>query len=109
MRCQRTMMSISVWSSMCPMCSAPVTLGGGSSMVNVLGCPTLVSLGGACPEAERGGGTGWGFFASVCGGVLTENNFSLTQYCAQRCSMALGSYALDNSWGMGFSETESSK
>ncbi len=35
MRCQRTMMSISVWLSMWPMCRRPVTLGGGSRMVKV--------------------------------------------------------------------------
>ena len=35
MRCQRARMSISVWLSMWPMCSRPVTLGGGSSMVKL--------------------------------------------------------------------------
>ena len=35
MRCQRMMMSISVCSSMWPMCRVPVTLGGGSVMVKV--------------------------------------------------------------------------
>src|SRR5712692_3806460 len=32
MRCHRVRMSISVWSSMWPMCSDPVTLGGGMTM-----------------------------------------------------------------------------
>ena len=31
MRCQRVAVSITVWSSMWPMCSDPVTLGGGTS------------------------------------------------------------------------------
>src|SRR2546430_369618 len=32
MRCQRVRMSISVWSSMWPICSEPVTFGGGMTM-----------------------------------------------------------------------------
>src|SRR5436305_13688489 len=35
MRCQRVMISISVWLSMCPMCKRPVTLGGGSNIVKI--------------------------------------------------------------------------
>src|SRR6266436_2535019 len=34
MRCQRVRISISVWSSMCPMCSEPVTFGGGITIEN---------------------------------------------------------------------------
>ena len=37
MRCQRMMMSISVWLSMWPMWRRPVTLGGGRSRLNVRG------------------------------------------------------------------------
>src|SRR5260221_14194019 len=71
MRCQRTMMSISVWLSMCPMCRLPVTLGGGSSSVNALS----------------------GFAA----GVGTSKSRSFTQYSAHFFSMVPGSYALGNS------------
>ena len=66
MRCQRTMMSICVWLSMCPMCSRPVTFGGGSSRLN----------------------TGR---VSPSGGVGAGKSFSLTQYSAQRASIAPGS------------------
>src|SRR5271154_803145 len=75
MRCQRTMMSICVWLSMCPICSRPVTFGGGNSSVN----------------------TGR---ASRSGGAETENSFSLIQYSAQRVSIAPGSYALGRSCAM---------
>src|SRR5208282_2860802 len=70
-----TMMSICVWLSMCPMCSRPVTFGGGNSSVNT-------------GRVSPGGGVG------------TENSFSLTQYSAQRVSIAPGSYALGRSWAM---------
>src|SRR5208282_1030639 len=70
-----TMMSICVWLSMCPMCSRPVTFGGGNSSVNT-------------GRVSPGGGVG------------TENSFSLTQYSAQRVSIAHGSYALGRSWAM---------
>src|SRR5713226_1132281 len=75
MRCQRTMMSICVWLSMCPMCKRPVTLGGGNNSVN---------MGRVSPGA----------------GVGTENSFSLIQYSAQRASIAPGSYALGSSCGI---------
>src|SRR5215471_8654938 len=75
MRCQRTIMSICVWLSMCPMCSRPVTFGGGNSSVNT---------GRVSPGA----------------GVGTENSFSLTQYSAQRASIAPGLYVLESSRGM---------
>src|SRR5712692_8082165 len=75
MRCQRTMMSICVWLSMCPMCKRPVTLGGGNNSVNT---------GRVSPGA----------------GVGTENSFSLIQYSAQRASIAPGSYALGSSCGI---------
>src|ERR1700704_7120103 len=70
---QRTMMSIWVWLSMWPVCRRPVTFGGGSSRVNT---------GRVSPGR----------------GVDTEKSFSLTQYSAQRASIA--SYALGRSWGM---------
>ena len=54
MRCQRTMMSICVWLSMCPMCNRPVTFGGGNSSVNT-------------GRVSPGGGVG------------TEKSFSLIQ------------------------------
>src|SRR5208282_1346175 len=66
MRCQRVRMSISVWSSMWPMCNIPVTFGGGITM-------------------EK---TGPGAFASAL------NNASFTQKSAQRGSICFGSYAL---------------
>src|SRR5215472_6185127 len=66
MRCQRVRMSISVCSSMCPMCSEPVTLGGGITIEN----------------------TGPG----VLGSAL--NRASFTQNSAQRGSICCGSYAL---------------
>ena len=66
MRCQRAMMSICVWLSMCPMCRRPVTLGGGS-------CMQKTGLPG--PTADVG----------------TSNRRSFTQHSAQRASMALGS------------------
>ena len=77
MRCQRMMMSICVWLSMCPMCSRPVTFGGGSSRVN--------TWADVSPSGRRGG---------------REKSFSLTQYSAQRVSIAPGSYALGRSWGI---------
>ena len=63
-RCQRVRMSISVCSSMCPMCSEPVTFGGGMTIEN----------------------TGPGAFASAL------YNSSFTQYSAQRGSICCGSY-----------------
>src|SRR5580704_5966085 len=72
MRCQRVRMSISVWSSMCPMCREPVTLGGGITMEN----------------------TGPGAFTSA------RNSCSLTQNSAQRGSISCGSYALAISRGI---------
>src|SRR4029077_15282372 len=66
MRCQRVKMSISVWFSMCPMCSEPVTFGGGITIEKVV--PGLL------------------------GSAL--NSSSLTQYSAQRGSICCGSYAL---------------
>src|SRR3984957_6097318 len=80
MRCQRTMMSICVWLSMCPMCSRPVTFGGGRSRVNT----------GRIVFSE----------GRPSGGVETEKSFSLIQYSAQRVSIAPGSYALGNSCGI---------
>src|ERR1700731_222850 len=65
MRCQRVRMSISVWSSMCPMCSDPVTFGGGMTIEN----------------------TGPGAFASAL------NSSSFTQKSAHRGSICCGSYA----------------
>src|SRR5689334_2076839 len=59
-------MSISVCSSMCPMCSDPVTLGGGMTIEN----------------------TGPGAFGSAL------NRASFTQNSAQRGSICCGSYAL---------------
>src|SRR6266436_1009032 len=58
-------MSISVWSSMCPMCSDPVTFGGGMTIEN----------------------TGPGAFASAL------NSASFTQKSAHRGSICCGSYA----------------
>ena len=53
MRRQRVRMSISVWLSMCPMCRRPVTLGGGSRMVNG-DWPSRRSLcGRVAPERSR--------------------------------------------------------
>src|SRR5580704_6723427 len=72
MRCQRVRMSISVWSSMCPMCRDPVTLGGGITMEN----------------------TGPGTFTSA------RNSCSLTQNSAQQGSIRCGSYALAISRGI---------
>src|SRR5215510_13506441 len=66
MRCQRVKMSISVWSSMCPICKAPVTFGGGITM-------------------EK---TGPGAFESA------RKRLSRTQNSAQRPSICCGSYAL---------------
>src|SRR5215467_14474569 len=66
MRCQRVRMSISVWSSMCPIWSDPVTFGGGMTMEN----------------------TGPGALASA------RKSSSLTQYSAQRGSICCGSYVL---------------
>src|SRR5271170_7582391 len=60
---------------MCPMCSRPVTFGGGNSSVNT-------------GRVSPGGGVG------------TEKSFSLTQCSAQRVSIAPGSYALGRSWAM---------
>src|SRR5262245_19300733 len=75
--------SISVCSNMCPMCKLPVTLGGGSSRVN--------------PGS---------FFALVAAsGVVTEKSFSLTQYSAQRGSIAPGSYVLGSSCAIRPEET----
>ena len=68
MRRQRMMMSISVWLSMWPMCSRPVTLGGGSNSAKA-----------RAASGEPGGG------------VRTENSFSCAHFSAQRGSMALGS------------------
>src|SRR6266513_2268714 len=65
-RCQLVRMSISVWSNMCPMCSDPVTFGGGMTIEN----------------------TGPGAFASAL------NSSSFTQKSAQRGSIWCGSYAL---------------
>src|SRR5262245_20214117 len=65
-RCQRVKMSISVWSSMCPICKEPVTFGGGITM-------------------EK---TGPGAFASA------RKRLSFTQNSAQRPSICCGSYAL---------------
>src|SRR5450432_2046760 len=72
MRCQRVRISISVCSSMCPMCSEPVTLGGGITMEN----------------------TGPGAFTSA------RNSCSLTQNSAQRGSINCGSYAFAISRGI---------
>src|SRR5271154_1587367 len=66
MRCQRVRMSISVWSSMWPRCSEPVTLGGGMTM-------------------EKAG-------PGLDGSAL--KSCSSTQYWAQRGSICPGSYAL---------------
>src|SRR5215472_7942621 len=66
MRCQRVKMSISVWSSMCPMCNEPVTFGGGITI-------------------EK---TGPGFAGSAL------NNSSFTQHSAHFGSISFGSYAL---------------
>src|SRR6266852_1455454 len=66
MRCHRVRMSISVWSSMWPMCNEPVTLGGGITM-------------------EKTG-------PGAAGSAL--NNSSFTQNSAQRGSICCGSYAL---------------
>src|SRR6266404_126127 len=66
MRCQRAKISISVCSSMCPMCSDPVTLGGGITIEN----------------------TGLGAFGS------TRNSCSRTQNSAHRGSICCGSYVL---------------
>src|SRR5712691_4721605 len=65
MRCQRVRMSISVCSSMCPICSEPVTFGGGITIEN----------------------TGPGEFESAL------NSASFTQKSAQRGSICCGSYA----------------
>src|SRR5712691_2367068 len=65
MRCQRVRMSISVCSSMCPICSEPVTFGGGITIEN----------------------TGPGAFESAL------NSASFTQKSAQRGSICCGSYA----------------
>src|SRR5580704_9989291 len=65
-RCQRVRISISVCSNMCPMCSEPVTFGGGITIEN----------------------TGPGALGSAL------NSSSLTQYSAQRGSICCGSYAL---------------
>src|SRR6267143_3203402 len=64
-RCQRVRMSISVCSSMCPMCSDPVTFGGGITIEN----------------------TGPGSLASAL------NSSSFTQKSAHRGSICCGSYA----------------
>src|SRR6185312_16303892 len=77
-RRQRMMMSISVWFSMWPICSLPVTFGGGSNKVKT-GCFAI---------SEPGSG------------VFTEKSFSLTQYSAQRTSIAAGSYAFGRSCGI---------
>src|SRR5712692_8996114 len=74
MRCQRVRMSISVWSSMWPICSEPVTLGGGMTIEN----------------------TGPGALASA------RNNCCSTQARAQRGSICCGSYAFGISRGMAF-------
>src|SRR5208337_149934 len=66
MRCQRVRMSISVWSSMWPMCRDPVTFGGGITIAK----------------------TGPGFAGSAL------NSSSFTQNSAQRGSISFGSYAL---------------
>src|SRR5215472_8657780 len=66
MRCQRVRMSISVCSSMCPICSEPVTFGGGMTIENT------------GPRA--------------LGSAL--NRASFTQNSAQRGSIRCGSYAL---------------
>src|SRR5215471_12433892 len=66
MRCHRVRMSISVWSSMWPMCSEPVTFGGGITMEK--------TGPGACGSARK--------------------RLSLTQNSAQRRSICCGSYAL---------------
>src|SRR5436309_3835069 len=66
MRCHRVRMSISVCSSMCPMCSEPVTFGGGITIEN----------------------TGPGALG------LALKRASLTQKSAQRGSICCGSYAL---------------
>src|SRR5579864_3818338 len=66
MRCHRVKMSISVWSSMWPICSTPVTFGGGITTEN----------------------TGPGALGSAL------NRASLTQNSAQRGSICCGSYAL---------------
>ena len=42
-RCQRVAVSMTVWSSMWPMCSEPVTLGGGTASEN--GGPGAVRIG----------------------------------------------------------------
>src|SRR5690349_215588 len=65
-RYQRVRMSISVCSSMCPMCSEPVTFGGGMTIENT------------GPE--------------VLGSALKRASF--TQNSAQRGSICCGSYAL---------------
>src|SRR5216683_2786276 len=64
-RCQRVRISISVCSSMCPMCSDPVTFGGGITIEN----------------------TGPGSLASAL------NSASFTQKSAHRGSICCGSYA----------------
>src|SRR5467141_973863 len=66
MRCQRVKISISVWSIMCPMCSEPVTFGGGITIEN----------------------TGPGAFGSA------RKSCSRTQNSAQRGSICCGSYVL---------------
>src|SRR6266568_8565830 len=74
MRCHRVRMSISVCSSMCPMCRDPVTFGGGITIEN----------------------TGPGAFASA------RNNCCSTQARAQRGSICCGSYAFGISRGIAF-------
>src|SRR5882672_10337951 len=78
MRRQRRMMSISVCSNICPMCRLPVTLGGGSSRLK----------------------TGFWVSSEPELGVGTEKSFSLTQYSAQRGSIAEGSYVFGSSCDM---------
>src|ERR1700733_1851871 len=79
--CQRIIMSDSACSNMCPMCRNPVTLGGGSSMVNFFVVACVPSDGTTAPSGET-----------------MSNSFSWTQYLAQRSSISDGSYALGSSW-----------
>ena len=46
-RCQRISTSMIVWSSACPTCSAPVTFGGGSTMLNGFFAPDSTACGSA--------------------------------------------------------------
>src|SRR5947208_7784398 len=72
MRFQRTMMSCSVLTRACPMCSRPVTFGGGMTMEN--------------------------FGRSRSRSGVKNSPFSQNWY--QLCSMFFGSYRVDNSSGM---------